>query len=81
MVYVNGTQYSSSQVRLDGSTASFPVLAEADSEITVDVLLSGFNARHSFKFVVDKDKEALVDFSDYSQNSAADSNADQTAGQ
>ena len=81
VVYVNGTQYSSSQVRLDGSTASFPVLAEADSEITVDVLLSGFNARHSFKFVVDKDKEALVDFSDYSQNSAADSNADQTAGQ
>ncbi|MDE6723308.1 MAG: PASTA domain-containing protein, partial [Eubacterium sp.] len=68
IIYVNGAQHSSSRVRLDGTIASFPVEAEAGSKLEVEVLLASFNATHKFNIDVDKNKDAMVDFSDYGVN-------------
>ena len=67
IIYVDGTQHSSSRVRLDGTTASFPIEAEADSKIEIEVLLSSFNETQKSIINVDKDnKEVMFDFSSYS---------------
>ncbi|MDE6658547.1 MAG: Stk1 family PASTA domain-containing Ser/Thr kinase [Eubacterium sp.] len=63
VVYVDGVQHSSSQVRLDGTIASFFVDAKGDSKIDIDVLLSKLDERHSLQVNVDRDKDFTVDFS------------------
>lgn len=69
IIYVDGTQHSSSRISLDGTTASFPIEAEADSKIDIEVLLSSFNETQKSVINVDKNnKEVMFDFSSYSNN-------------
>ena len=70
IIYVNGTQHSSSRVRLDGTIASFPVEADSGSKLDIEVLLASSNATHKLSSInVDKNKDVMVDFSDYGVNS------------
>ena len=69
IIYVDGTQHSSSRVRLDGTIASFPIEAEAGSKLEIEVLLASANATHKLSSInVDKNKDVMVDFSDYGVN-------------
>ncbi len=69
VLYINGAQNSTRQVKLDGTAAELAVTLEADASATVVVSLETLQVRHNFEFKnVNEDKEATVDFSEYSYN-------------
>ncbi len=69
MLYINGAQNSTRQVKLDGTAAELAVTLEADASATVVVSLETLQVRHNFEFKnVNEDKEATVDFGEYSYN-------------
>ncbi|MDE5995702.1 MAG: PASTA domain-containing protein, partial [Eubacterium sp.] len=69
IIYVDGAQYSSSKESLNGSIASFPIEAKADSKIEIEVLISSFNETQKSIINVDKNnKDVMFDFSSYSSN-------------
>ncbi len=68
IITVDGKQYSSRSVTLDGSTANFAIPSDSGKEIKINVALSKLGASQDFVINVNQDKNKTVDFSSYSDS-------------
>lgn len=68
IVTVDGKQYTSKRVILDGSSVDIAVPSESGKEIKVNVSLSTLGASQDFVINVNQDKNKTVDFSSYSDS-------------
>lgn len=68
IVTVDGKNYSSKDVLLDGSTVNFAVPCDSGKEIKINVSLNILGASENFVINVNQDKNKTVDFSSYSDS-------------
>lgn len=64
VITVNGKQYTTKSVTLNGSTAKIAIPADSGTEINGNASLTEVSATHNFKINVNQDKELTIDFSD-----------------
>ncbi len=69
VVYVNGSQYDSKRVVLDGTNVDIAIPANTGSKINVKVQLSGLSdASQTFELNINENKNKVVDFTSYSDH-------------
>lgn len=67
IVYVNGSQYDSKNVVLNGTNVDLAIPAEPGSKMSIKVQLSGLEvASQSFELNINENKNKVVDFTEYS---------------
>ncbi len=64
VITVNGKQYKSQTVKLNGSTVKIAIPADNGTEINGNASITEISATHNFKINVNADKELTIDFSD-----------------
>lgn len=64
VITVNGKQYKSQNVKLNGSTVKIAIPADNGTEINGNASITEISATHNFKINVSADKELTIDFSD-----------------
>ncbi len=64
VITVNGKQYKSQTVKLNGSTVKIAIPADNGTEINGNASITEISATHNFKINVSADKELTIDFSD-----------------
>lgn len=68
VITVDGKQYTSKQVLLDGSTVNFAVPSDSGKEIKVNVSITTIGASQDFVINVNQNKSKTVDFTSYSDS-------------
>jgi len=68
VITVDGKQYTSKRVILDGSSVDIAVPSESGKEIKINVSLSAIGASQDFVINVNQNKNKTVDFSSYSDS-------------
>lgn len=69
VITVDGKQYTTKQVILDGSTVNFAVPSDSGKEIKINVSVSSIGASQDFVINVNQNKNKTVDFTSYSDSS------------
>lgn len=69
VITVDGKQYTSKQVLLDGSTVNFAVPSDSGKEIKINVSITTIGASQDFVINVNQNKSKTVDFTSYSDSS------------
>ena len=64
VITVNGKQYKSQTVKLNGSTVKIAIPADNGTEISGNASITEISATHNFKINVNGDKQLTIDFSD-----------------
>lgn len=72
VIYLDGNQYSSTNVLLDGSNKVFSITADNGTEIRIEVKLRLLGASSLETVTVNKDKKITIDFSNYSTTTTTD---------
>lgn len=67
-VYVDGSQYISKTVTLDGTYKEFAIPADSGTKLSATVELEDLGAAENFKLTVNADKDVTVDFTPYSDS-------------
>lgn len=68
VITVDGKQYTSKQVLLDGSTVNFAVPSDSGKEIKINVSITTIGASQDFVINVNQNKSKTVDFTSYSDS-------------
>lgn len=69
VITVDGKQYTTKRVSLDGSSVNFAVPSDSGKEIKINVSISELGASQDFVINVNQDKSKTVDFTSYSDSS------------
>lgn len=69
VITVDGKQYTSKSVNLDGSTVEFAVPSDSGKEIKINVSITTIGASQDFVVNVNQNKSKTVDFTSYSDSS------------
>lgn len=69
IITVDGKQYTTKRVSLDGSSVNFAVPSDSGKEIKINVSISELGASQDFVINVNQDKSKTVDFTSYSDSS------------
>lgn len=68
VVTVDGKQYTTKKVKLDGTQVKIAVPLESGNEVKMNVSLSTLGASQDFKININQNKSKTVDFSSYSDS-------------
>lgn len=68
VITVDGKQYTSKQVLLDGSTVNFAVPSDSGKEIKINVSITTIGASQDFVININQNKSKTVDFTSYSDS-------------
>lgn len=66
VVYLDGNQYSSSEVMLDGTSKVYSISVDYGDKVEIEVELKGISASEKKVVTANKDKSVTIDFSEYS---------------
>lgn len=66
VVYLDGNQYSSSEVMLDGTSKVYSISVDYGDKVEIEVELKGISASEKKVVTANKDKSVSIDFSEYS---------------
>lgn len=69
VITVDGKQYTTKQVFLDGTTVNFAVPSDSGKEVKINVSLTTIGASQDFIINVNQNKSKTVDFTSYSDSS------------
>lgn len=69
VITVDGKQYTTKQVFLDGTTVDFAVPSDSGKEVKINVSLTTIGASQDFIINVNQNKSKTVDFTSYSDSS------------